>query len=59
MFIDGTTNEEYNPYARTVSTANMVNFNCSKAKTTTNFTDLLYRTRGDIYLNQVQRMQLF
>lgn len=47
---DGTTNEEYNPYARTVSTANMVNFNCSKAKTTTNFTD--YYTGQEGYLSK-------
>ena len=47
---DGTTNEEYNPYARTVSTANMVNFNCSKAGTTTNFTD--YYTGQEGYLSK-------
>lgn len=55
---DGTTNEEYNPYARTVSTANMVNFNCSKAKTTTNL-QIIIQDKRDIYLNQMQRMQLF
>ncbi|MFQ8050142.1 MAG: GBS Bsp-like repeat-containing protein [Thomasclavelia ramosa] len=36
---DGTTGEVYNPRLRVVSTANMVNFNCSSAGTTTEFVD--------------------
>ena len=36
---DGTTGEEDNPYLRRVTTANMVNFNCSKAGTTTSYID--------------------
>lgn len=36
---DGTTGEVYNPRLRVVSTANMVNFNCSTAGTTTEFVD--------------------
>ena len=47
---DGTTNEEYNPYVKTVSTANMVNFNCSKAGITTTYTD--YYTGQDGYLSK-------
>ena len=36
---DGTTGETYNPNARTVSTANMVNFNCSAADSVITYTD--------------------
>ncbi|MBM6931715.1 glucosaminidase domain-containing protein, partial [[Clostridium] spiroforme] len=37
---DGTTGEEFNPYARVVTTANMVNFNCNKAGITTSYIDV-------------------
>lgn len=51
---DGTTGEdeteEYSPMARTVSTANMVNFNCSKAGITTSYTD--YNTGQAGYLSK-------
>lgn len=47
---DGTTGEEYNPNLRRVTTANMVNFNCNKAGTTTNFTD--YYTGQSGYLSK-------
>ncbi len=47
---DGTTGEEYNPNARTVNTANMVNFNCGKAGVTTKYTD--YYTGQEGYLSK-------
>ena len=47
---DGTTGEEYNPNARTVNTANMVNFNCSKAGVTTKYID--YYTGKEGYLSK-------
>jgi len=47
---DGTTGEEFNPYARTVTTSNMVNFNCSKAGTTTKYID--YYTNQEGYLSK-------
>ena len=47
---DGTTGEEYNPNARTVNTANMVNFNCSKAGDTTKYID--YYTGQEGYLSK-------
>ena len=47
---DGTTGEEYNPNARTVNTANMVNFNCSEAGDTTKYID--YYTGQEGYLSK-------
>ena len=47
---DGTTGEEYNPNDRTVNTANMVNFNCSKAGVTTKYID--YYTGKEGYLSK-------
>ena len=51
---DGTTGEgeteENNSMARTVSTANMVNFNCSKSGITTSYTD--YYTNQSGYLSK-------
>ncbi len=47
---DGTTGEEANPYARRVTTANMVNFNCSKAGSTTPYVD--YKTGQDGYISK-------
>ena len=49
---DGTTGEdmteEESSMARTVSTANMVNFNCSKSGKTTNYTDSLRAVSRDL-----------
>ena len=47
---DGTTGEQYNPNERLVETANMVNFNCSKAGKTTKYID--YYTGQDGYLSK-------
>ena len=47
---DGTTSETYNPNARTVSTANMVNFNCSAADSVITYTD--YNTGQSGYLSK-------
>ncbi|MFQ9767050.1 MAG: GBS Bsp-like repeat-containing protein [Thomasclavelia ramosa] len=47
---DGTTGEVYNPKMRVVNTANMVNFNCSSAETTTKFVD--YYTGQEGYISK-------
>ncbi|MCR1959306.1 GBS Bsp-like repeat-containing protein, partial [Erysipelatoclostridium ramosum] len=47
---DGTAGENYNPNARVVSTANMVNFNCSAAGPTTKYID--YYTGQEGYLSK-------
>lgn len=47
---DGSTDYTINSKSRLVETANMVNFNCSKAGTTTNYTD--YFTGQDGYLSK-------
>ncbi|RHS91211.1 glucosaminidase domain-containing protein, partial [Erysipelatoclostridium sp. AM42-17] len=47
---DGTTGEEYNPNARTVNTANMVNFNCNKSKSATiSYTDFYTGQPGYLF----------
>ena len=47
---DGTTGEEYNPYTRMVNTAYMVNFNCSKSKSSTiSFTDYYTGQAGYLF----------
>ena len=47
---DGTTGEVYNPLAKTVVTANMINFNCRSAGTTTKYID--YHTGQEGYLSK-------
>lgn len=47
---DGTTGENFNPYLRSVSSANVVNFNVSTAGGTTNYTDA--NTGQDGYLSK-------